>query len=139
MIQEIIDGAVAALLDAFPGIKVYTEQVKQGLEEPCFILRVISPTNEQFLGNRYYRTNLLSVQYFAESETDAKAECYRVCDALFRVLEYVTVCGGPTRGTGMRGDVLDGVLTFTVNYNLFVRIKTEFDPMEDLTVENYAR
>lgn len=139
MIQSIIDGIVAALLDAFPNVtRVYMEQVKQGLKEPCFILQLLTPTNEQFLGNRYFRTNLFSVQYIPQSTTDAKAECNGIIDGLFEALEYITVGGDLQRGTGMRSEYFDGVLTFFVNYNMFVKIETELDPMETLTLENQA-
>lgn len=139
MIQDILDGVVAALLEAFPGVKVYTEQVKQGLKEPCFILRLLNPTSEQFFGNRYYRTNLFSVQYIPESTTDAKAECYDVNDRLFQALEYITVGGDLQRGTSMRGEYFDGVLTFFVNFNTFIKFNVKLDPMEELSVEHQVK
>lgn len=140
MIQQIIDGVIVALQAAFPEVtRVYTEEVKQGFKEPCFILRLLNPTNEQFLGNRYYRTNLLSVQYVPESTTDAKAECYDVNDRLFRALEYITVGGDLQRGTNMNGEYFDGTLAFFVNFNMFIKIESELDPMEQLTVENQAK
>lgn len=139
MIQSIVDGVVAVLLGAFPDVTVYDEQVKQGLKEPCFIVQIVNPTNEQFLGNRYLRTNLISVQYIPKSTTDAKAECNGVTDVLFQALEYITVGGDLQRGTNMRGEYFDGVLTFFVNFNMFVRIEPELDPMETLGIENQAR
>jgi hypothetical protein len=139
VIQSIIDGVVAALLDAFPDVTVYDEQVKQGLKEPCFIVQIVNPTNEQFLGNRYFRTNLFSVQYIPKSTTDAKAECNRVTDVLFQALEYITVGGDLQRGEKMRGEYFDGVLTFFVNFNMFVKIEPELDPMETLKLGNQAK
>lgn len=139
MIQLIIDGIIAALLGEFHNTKVYTEQVKQGLQEPCFMIQCINPANELFLGNRYYRTNLFSVQYIPKSGTDAKAECYGVLDRLFLALEYITVGGDLTRGTGMRGEFVDGVLMFLVSYNMFIRIEPVTTLMEDLTIENQTK
>jgi len=135
VIQAIIDGIVAGLLAAFPDVKVYTEQVKQGLTEPCFIVRCLNPANEQFLWNRYRRTNLFTVQYIAESATDANEERYEVLDTLYRALEYIAVKGDLVRGTGMRGEFFDGVLTFFVNFNMFVKVESEIEPMEDLKIE----
>jgi hypothetical protein len=140
VIQEIIDGIVAALRTAFPEVtRIYTEQVKQGLKEPCFILQLVNPTSEQFLGNRHYRTNLFSVQYIPQSKTNVKAECYDVNDRLFQALEYITVGGDLQRGTDMRGEYFNGVLTFFVNFNMFVQFNPELDPMEELSVENQAK
>lgn len=139
MIQSLIDKIIAALIEAFPDVKVYQEQVKQGLTEPCFILRCLNPTNTLFVGETYHRTNLFSVQYLPESDTDANAECYAVCDTLFQALEVIGNEGDLIRGTGMNGEVFDDVLTFTVSYNLFVRVEPELDPMETLDIENFAR
>lgn len=138
MIQDIIDGIVAALLSVFPNMTIYTEEVKQGLKEPCFVLQSVKPTREQFLGNRYYRTNLFSVQYFPQSKNDAKAECNSVTEKLFQALEYIMVSGDLQRGTGMNAEYFDGVLTFLVNFNLFVRSKTVQESMDAVTVNSEA-
>ena len=122
MIQKITDGIIAVLLEAFPDITVYAEQVKQGLVDPCFIVRCLTPRNEKFLGNRYYRENLFTVQYIPESDTDAQAECYAVNEILWQILEYIKVDGDLLRGTGMRSEYNDGILTVMVNYNMFVYV-----------------
>jgi hypothetical protein len=132
VIQNIVDGIVAALLEAFPGVRVYTEQIKQGLIEPCFIVRLVTPASERTLGERFKRTHLFSVQYIPASETAARAECYGVQDTLFHALEYIAVSGDLVRGTGMRGEVINDVLNFTVNYNLYVVTPVEATPMEEL-------
>jgi len=53
-------------------------------------------------------------------------------------LEYITLINGDlVHGTEMHYEVIDGVLHFFVNYNLFVK-KAEIpvDGMETLTVNN---
>ena len=127
------------MISMFDGIEVITEQVKQGLTEPCFLVSLVNPTNKQVLGNRYYRTNLFSIQYIPQSTTDARSECYEVQDALFEALEYITVSGDLVRGTEMKGEFIDEVLIFLVNYNMFIYRETENDPMEVVSVENQAR
>ena len=135
MIQAITDGIIAALLSVFPGVTVYFEQVKQGLKEPCFIVRCVSPTSERRLGSRRYRRNLFSVQYIPESGTDANAERYAVLEALFQLLEYITVNGDLMRGTEMRGEMVGGALTFLVNFNMFTKKTEETEPMEELKID----
>ena len=120
MIQEITDGILAALDEAFPGAKLYDETAKQNLQTPCFIIRCINPVNQRHVGNRYWRECLFSIQYLPESGTGAHAACYAVQDKLYLALEYVAVEGRLQRGTGMRGELLDGTLTFLVSYNMFV-------------------
>jgi hypothetical protein len=138
MIQSVIDGIIAALLDAYPDAEIYEEQAKQGLQEPCFLVRSLNVTNDPMLGDRRRRRSVFSIQYFAESDTDAKSECYGVRDALFQILEYITVDGDLTRGVGMNGEVMDDILSFTVSYNIFLRPETDIPFMEDLTVESGA-
>jgi hypothetical protein len=137
MLNDIVSGISTKLHGAFgDGYKIYIEEVKQGLTEPCFSISCVNPTNTQVLGNRFFRTNLFSVQYFPKSKTNAKAECLDIQDELFLALEYITVTGDLVRGTNMNGQVIDGVLVFTVNYDLYVRKETDLDPMETLTVTN---
>jgi len=131
MIQAIVDSIIAAILEVFPGANIYDEKVKQGFKTPCFIIRCINPLSEQVLGNRYYRQNLFSIQY-SPDEKNANSECYRVQDVLFRALEYIKVDDDLQRGTNMRGEVIDGVLTFLINFNMFIYFKDELDPMENL-------
>ncbi|MDR1209457.1 MAG: hypothetical protein LBK41_03975 [Clostridiales bacterium] len=100
MINLIIDGIIAALLDAFLNTAVYMDQVKWGLNPPCFIVNCVNPANQLFVGTKYKRDNLFSVQYFPVSKTGAKAECYAVCDSLYQALEIIGVQGDLLRGTG---------------------------------------
>ena len=132
MIQAVIDGVIAALKAEFPGVKCYDEQVQQNLKTPCFVIRCINQSDEQVLGNRYYREHLVSVQYLPESARNANTASYKVQDALYQVLEYITVDGDLQRGTGKKGTVTDGVLTFLVNFNMFIRIEQNLEPMEVL-------
>lgn len=51
----------------------------------------------------------------------------------FSCLEYITVTGDLVRGTKMKYEVVDGVLNFFVNYDLFVYKVADSIPMEDLS------
>jgi hypothetical protein len=135
VIKDITDGIVAALLEAFPGVKIYTERIRQGLTEPCFILRLVTPASVRTLGERFKRTHLFSVRYIPESPTASLYECYGITDTLFGALEYIAVRGDVIRGSGMRSEHTDDGVTFLVNYNVFVRPETEKIPMETLDVE----
>lgn len=43
MIENVIDAIVIALKREYPTMDVYTENVTQGLETPCFLVLSISP------------------------------------------------------------------------------------------------
>lgn len=135
MINSIVDGIIAAVKTAYPSCDVYTEQVEQGFEPPCFFVRPVNPEIKQFLGKRYYRQHLFAVHYFPALE-DSRAEINTVIEKLYLYLEYITADGDPLRGTNMRTEISDDVLVFFVNYDLFVhKMNIETDPMEQLMIE----
>lgn len=135
MIESIIEAIAVALNVEFgDGLKIYTEEKRQGLEEPCFFISCINPAHNLFMGRRYFRENMFVVQYFPKDELNPRRECNEVADRLYLCLEWLTVTGDLVMGSKMHYEVADGVLQFFVNYNLFV-IKTKTDTMmEDLTL-----
>ncbi len=140
MINEIVNGICLALNSEFGDeYEIYTETLKQGLKEPCFSIVCINPTQEQFLGKRYYKTNCFCIHYFPSS-VDTNAEINTVREKLFNALEYITVDGDLIRGTSMTAETDDlGVLNFIVNYNLFVKKVQETTAMEDYDYQNNVK
>lgn len=136
-IQTLIDSIAEALFQEFGSdYEIYTEKVEQGLKEPCFLIRCLNPTNNKYLGRRYKRTNQFSIQFFPSSEIEAYVECVSVLERLFECLEDITVMDAPLHGTNLTGEVVDGVLTFTVNYDLFtLKETTHADGMESVIVD----
>lgn len=132
MTGKIVDGICEGLNRAFgDGYKIYTEQVKQGLQTPCFFVQLISPANTRIMGSRFFRENLFCIQYLPSSK-EPKAECTKVQELLFLALEHITVDGALQRGVKMRGEFVDGVLSFMVNYNMIVEKANELPLMEAL-------
>lgn len=120
MINSIIESTSISLNAEFgEGYTNYTESVEQGLTEPCFFIFCLNPENRQFLGRRYFRETPMCIQYFPADKDHAKEECNAVMERLFSCLEYITVNGDLMRGTKMKGEVVDGVLNFFVNYDFF--------------------
>jgi hypothetical protein len=133
MIKAIIDGICGMLHDTFTKTEdalIYTERIPQGASKEHFTIRCISPRSTQVIGNRYFRNNLFRIQYFpTESEKEPEAACNNVLEALYTAAEIITITEvlpdesiktSPLRGTDMRGEVIDGVLNFFVNYNCFI-------------------
>ena len=120
MINEITDGISLAITSDFGDTyEIYTESIKQGLNEPCFSILCLNPTLEQFMGKRYFRTNQFCIHYFPSSD-EKRSECHAVAERLFGVLEYITVGDDLIRGTEMHCEIVDDVLSFFVNYDLYV-------------------
>ena len=138
-IKEIIDAIAEALFQEFgSGYEIYTEQVEQGLTEPCFLIRCLNPTKNVYLGRCYKRTNQFSIQYIP-SMAEAYEECNSVMERLFECLENVILSEKPIHGKELQGQITDGILNFTVNYDGFVLKEEEQVIMEDLEIVTEAK
>lgn len=138
-IKELIDAIAEALFQEFGSdYEIYTEKVEQGLNEPCFLIRCLNPTKNIFLGRCYKRTNQFVIQYFP-STADAIEECHSVLERLFECLEDVILSGKPIHGKELNGEITDGFLIFTVNYDGFVLKNEEMYIMEDLDILTEAK
>ncbi len=148
MINKIIDGICEKLNESFgDGYEIYTELKNQGLKEPCFSVMCVNPISNQVIGNRYFRNNLFSILYFPASK-EPKAECNTVLEKLYLALETIkiketlpdeSIKESLVRGTNMRGELVDGVLNFLVNFNLFVYKVEDADLMEEVIQKSDLR
>lgn len=145
MINKIIDSISISIHSEFGDeYEIYTESLKQGLKEPCFFIFCLNPTNNLFRNNKYFRTNQFCIQYFP-STREPKAECNDVLERLYGCLELITIKENETtesltRGSRMNGEIVDGVLSFFVNYDMFVyRVEEPGESMEDLNVRTDAK
>jgi hypothetical protein len=133
-IKELIDAIAKALFQEFGSdYEIYTEKVEQGLQEPCFLIRCLNPTKNVFLGRCYKRTNQFAIQYIPSTD-EAIEECNNVMERLFECLENVILSERPIHGKELNGEINDGILTFTVNYDGFVLKTEEQYNMEDLDI-----
>jgi hypothetical protein len=107
----------------------------------------VNPISNQVLGNRYFRNNLFSILYFPASK-EPKAECNAVLESLYLALETITiretlpdetVKESLVRGTNMRGEFVDDVLNFLVNFNMFVYKVEDADLMDEMVHESDLR
>ena len=133
MINSIIVG-ISTALDAEFGerYEIFTEEIKQGLEEPCFFIACLNPTHKLFLGKRYFRQNSFCIQYFPESDKKQQ-ECLDVAERLTECLEIITAADTQIRGTKVKYEVIDGVLNFFINYDyFFYKVKDE-TPIESIS------
>ena len=138
-IQDIIDGIAEALFQEFGADpEIHADKVEQGLKPNSFIIRCLNPTVNKHLGNVYLRTSQFSVQYIP-SDVEPITDCVRTMERLFICLEDIFVLGRIVHGTNLHGAVTDDVLTFTVNYDAFVRKEPETVTMEVLEIDTDAK
>lgn len=131
MINEIVSAISNAIyLEFGDEYEIYTEDVKQGLKEPCFSISCINPSIKQFFDKKYKTTNLFNILYFPKNE-EIENEINNVRERLFNCLEYINDENYVLRGTNMNTQTVDGVLNFFVNYDFFIKKQIESDSMEN--------
>ena len=138
MIDSIAQGIAKALYAEFGNqYKVHTEEQRQGFTGPCFFVFCINPTHELFFNRRYYRTNLFGIQFFPKDGLHPRKECNDVTERLYKCLEWIRVPENLAMGSNMHTEFTDGVLTFFVNYNMFMVKPKEQAYMETMELKQY--
>lgn len=145
MLNKIIIGISQALDAEFnsenEGYIIHTENVEQGLEEPCFFIFSLKPSSKQLVGNRYERKYPFDIHFFPDTElvdgiSTINNQLNEVTERLFTALEYITVDNSLVRGTSINAEKVDDVLHFFINFNMIVKKETEpIDTMGSLTIK----
>lgn len=122
MINDIINGIAAKLHQDFgDGYKIYKESIPQGFKEPCFAIVHVETIETAKLPNRYLRVNKFDVHFFPSEGQKQKEEMYAVAEQMYLSLEYINVLDNLARGAKMSSEIVDGVLHFFVNYDVFIK------------------
>lgn len=121
MYNALVEAVSRALYDAFPDVPILgSEEIEQGIQEPCFLITVVSPAREKVMQSLYQYRVALAVQYFPEDKERPREECQRVLAELDDTLECVEVQTEEyeklTWREKMDAAMVDDVLTATVVY-----------------------
>ena len=135
MLADIVNGISIKLNSVFgDSYEIYTENVEQGLEEPCFFIKTLPTTNTPLLGKRKKRTYSFVISYFPEKGNE---EMMRVSETLLNEMEYITLLNGDMiRGHSLQAEIVDDVLHFSVNYVVFLNDLSKEESMETLDYSN---
>ena len=136
MVNEIISGVSMKLNEVFgDSYRIYKNDVKQGLSEPCFFIAALAPFHSPYLGRRRKITIPLDVHFFPVDGGD-NGEMMQVGDQLFFALEFIAVPEGDHfRGREMRYEIQENVMHFFVTYSMVLNELTEEAAMEDIRIE----
>lgn len=111
---------------------VYEEEVKQGIATPCFFIACENPSERQFFGSRYFTENRFCITFFPSDGSGKNRECGEAAQRLAQCLEWIELEGRVIMGRRMSYTLKDGVLSFFVNYDMFVYKKEEKTLMGEL-------
>lgn len=121
MIDDIVTGIAKALKTVKDIPIYYNDDVKQGIETPCFFIDFIRITETPRLYPRFHRDQPFDLHYIP-SEDGKRKELYDTAEEMCMVLDFVEGNSGDQyRGTKIRHEIIDGVLHIFVNYNAHVR------------------
>lgn len=119
MLNNIIDGISVKLDKSFgESYTIYSEDVEQGINEPCFFIVPINSSKVSYPNARELKKNSFDVNYFPKSN-DKSFEINEIAEMLLEELEYIEIDGDLVRGTNMNFEIIDNVLHFFVDYNYF--------------------
>ncbi|HGM3734708.1 TPA: DUF6838 family protein [Clostridioides difficile] len=132
MLNNIIDG-ISVKLDKSFGEKytIYSEDVEQGINEPCFFIVPINSSKVLYPNARELKKNSFDVHYFPKSDNKA-FEINEIAEMLLEELEYIESDGDLVRGTNMNFEIIDNVLHFFVDYNYFTIKSNNTEKMNDV-------
>jgi hypothetical protein len=131
-----VNNGIAKVLDSiFPAYPVYDEATEQGMKQPCFFVLLLEGSQSKEINRRYRRFNSYDIHYFPSPDSlTPREECEAIAERLYSDMEYVTGEEGGYRGTGMRHEIVDGVLHFFVQYNYhLIRTKAPDVKMQTMT------
>ena len=131
MILDILDGVCIKLNDLFgDGYEIYTENVKQGLQEPCFFVKSLPVITNPLLGNRRERRYPFEIAHFTEGGNEEKM---RVGEQMLDGLEYLTLTNGDiVRCRSIDMDIVDDVLHVSVTYPVMLNSTVKEDAMDTI-------
>ncbi len=134
MIDQIIVGMAQALDDKF-GYPVHVNKIKQGLEEPCFLIKGMRGSQSRKMGIRFEQLKSFDVHYFPSTD-DITEECTAIEQRLYDTLEYVQTEAGLFRAKEMSGEVQNDVLHFFIDFDFFLlKQPAKVDPMETIAID----
>lgn len=126
LVELIVNGIANRLYELF-GYPVYSNNVEQKLNPPCFLVNLVDVSRVQELHDRERRINLFNIVYFPK-QRDNITEMYNVQEQLMQGMTSISVRGfGLLHGTDITSKISDGVLNFQVNYNISLRKITATD------------
>ncbi len=136
MLNEIIMG-ISMKLNAVFGDRytVYANDVKQGLEVPCFFIQILKPEISPLLGRRSLTRTPFDVLFFPEV-SGCNTELYDVAGKMIEVMDFITLPDGSLlHCTGISYEIVDDVLHFFMNVNYTTTKNCKEDAMETFGVD----
>ncbi|TCJ04098.1 phage tail terminator family protein [Cytobacillus praedii] len=117
-INDMRKAVMATLKTYFSSITIYEEQ-KQGVEGPCFFVKLLSTKQIREINRRYKRSHSYDIAYLPGSASTMD-EVDVIAEQLYRYLEYIEVSGSLIHALSMRHEIIEGIFHFFIDYDFYV-------------------
>lgn len=135
-IYDVLTGVTTAISQRFPNLTIYSEEMKQGDQAPCFFVKLLPVEHIQELGRRYRRNFLFDIHYYPDPNKDLQIDAHEMAEQLYGLMEFITVHNKLQRGIKMKYEFKESVLHFMVEYHFrFMREKPQEQHMRSLEQE----
>lgn len=138
MQNDLMDAVTRKLDELFSGkYPIYTKNVEQGIEMPCFFIGFLKISDTPLLRTRRQRTWDMRVQFIPEEHTDCTRLLNEVCEMLLEGMEWIFLPDGRlVHGLEPEGNISDGILTFQVSFSrMLIRAEDKAETMGTLDVK----
>lgn len=121
MLNDIKQCIVNALLNVYPGITIYDEDIPQNFKTPSFLITLIEHNYAKRINNKFNAEVSFDISFFSSKEkTEIKNDCIKVQQDLFRSFDLI----GTYRVLNKNATIVDNVLHFTFKIK-YSEIKNE--------------
>jgi len=119
---------IQQIKQVFGEIKVYDERIKQGLQTPAFLVRIIRSGQERKVKGQVQRSYSFNVVYFPQS-TEVDTECDDVFETFQTEFQYIANKYHVHR---LEGTKEDDVLVITFDVSARLQEQTDETKMQTL-------
>ena len=135
MIEGVIAGIINSIKSEFgAGYRVYDEIPEQGLTEPCFYVKFVTPTTTRAVGRRFKKSYVFNITYFPKDTINPNTECIKVEERLTAALQDIVADKVVVHADAeITGQFVDGNLQVKVGYTVPAMLTEKpVDSMETL-------
>lgn len=135
MIEGVIAGIINSIKFEFGAeYRVYDEIPEQGLKEPCFYIKFVTPTTTRAVGKRFKKSYVFNITYFPKDTINPNTECIKVEERLSAVLQDIVADKIVVHADAeITGQFIDGNLQVKVGYTVPAMLgEDKVDNMENL-------
>lgn len=114
--SQFIKGIAKSIHSVFgDSCTIYVNDIEQGLDEPCFLIKAVRSDFTRGIKGRYETVTSIDLAYFPPYGAD-NVSMHAVLPDCIRALALIDCDGELVRGTGISSNIIDNVLHISADY-----------------------